>query len=84
MQTPEDEKLYAENDVAPPLHIPHGGSIEELQEQYKVQAHHSWKQQGNQLVCDCELGYHVSFIPTTHMLQGTDDEGLPVLKKIQL
>jgi hypothetical protein len=84
MLNKDDEKLYSENGVAKPTHIPHGGTLEEIAINQKIEVVHNWKQRGNELYCVCDMGHHGSFIPTTHIFTGTDDKGLPMLKKIEL
>lgn len=75
------EELYQELGLTPPESIKHL-TEDELREALKVKANHIWKQSGTTLFCDCELGRHTTNIPTDYMLQGTDPDGKPVLKKL--
>jgi len=81
--TQTDDQFYIDNQVAPPERIPHGGTVEELNEKYKIQAHHNWRQQGTLLLCECEIGSHGTNISPDYILTGTDEEtGLPILTKV--
>ena len=77
------EELYQELGLTPPESIKHL-TEEELREKLKIDAHHSWKQEGNTLNCTCEIGPHTTNIPTTHMLTGTDEQGMPILREVKL
>lgn len=67
----------------PPVAIPHM-TEEEIQKNMKELKPNSWKLEGNKLIGETEFGPLVQFIPTDYILTGTDDKGLPVLKKIVL
>lgn len=43
-----------------------------------------WEQQGNQLIGYVGDTRVVNIIPTNMLLQGTDEQGLPILKKVVL
>jgi hypothetical protein len=77
------EDLYEQLGLTPPESIRHL-TEDELREKLKIESHHQWKQRGNMLYCSCELGSHSTQIPTSMMLQGTDEQGLPILQKIAL
>lgn len=83
MQEKTVEELYQELGLTPPESIRHL-TEDELREKLKIDAHHSWKQQGTNLYCDCEIGHHATQLPTDYILIGTDDSGQPVLRKITL
>lgn len=78
-----DKKLYQRLGLKMPEHIPHL-TEDELAKRVKVEAHHNWKQEGNQLKCECEVGVHVAFVPTNKMLKGTDDNGMPILTDLSI
>lgn len=72
-------------DITPPLHIPHGGTVEEIADKYAFRGKHGpWRQEGNMIICKCLLGTHASPIPTDYILEGTDEDGKPMLRKIEL
>ncbi len=83
MQNEEERDLYRELGLKPPEHLRHL-TEDELREKLKIQTEHNWKQRGNSLYCKCDLGFHTSNIPTSHMLTGTTDSGQPILTKIKL
>lgn len=82
MQPDWDKKLFEKHAIEAPSHIPH--YTDEEREKFKVKAHHSWKQRGNQLYCKCELGIHTSYIPTNKLLQGMDSKGMPIFCDIDV
>lgn len=84
MKPQEAEDIFAENNVAPPEHIPHGGTIEDIASKRPVVKHGPWKQEGNMIICTCDIGHHASPIPTSHILTGTDDNGHPILTKVEV
>lgn len=77
------EELYEELGLTPPESIKHL-TEDELRDMLKVKSSHRWSQRGNILHCTCEIGSHSTRIPTNQILQGTDEKGLPILKKIAL
>ena len=77
------KKLYEELGLEAPEHIAHL-TEDELREKIKTPSNHKWSQQGALLSCVCELGHHTTQIPTSHILQGTDERGLPVLQRVQV
>jgi len=42
----------------------------------------NWRQQGNQLIADTEMGSLVQTIPVDYLLDGVDTNGLPKFKKV--
>ena len=44
----------------------------------------NWRQQGNQLIADTDLGTLVQTIPADRLLDGIDKNGLPKFKKVVL
>lgn len=73
--------LYKELGYELPQHAAHG-TEDEIRESSKIITVHSWFQEGNRLVCKCDLGTHSSVIPPTHILTGTSEDGLPILQKV--
>lgn len=78
---------YDRHGVKRPEHIPFL-TEEELERKFaeiKAQTTHGdWKQDGTTITCNRCNPRHSSGIPPTHLLQGTDDRGMPILKKIDI
>lgn len=60
------------------------GYPDEIRENLKRLQPKTWRLEGNKLTGDTEMGPLVQFIPTNYLLTGTDDNGLPVFKKVIL
>lgn len=45
---------------------------------------HLWVQRGAQIICDSCPFKHSSYLPPGYQLYGTDKEGLPIIKKLEL
>lgn len=69
--------------VEPPKATAHV-TEEEILNNMKRLKPNSWVLRGNQLEGMTDMGKLVQVIPTSHILTGTDSEGLPVFKKIEL
>lgn len=57
---------------------------DELAQNMKQLKPNSWTLKGNQLEGMTDMGRLVQTIPTDYILEGTDDEGLPVFRKVVL
>lgn len=71
--------------VKRPTHLPHGVTDtyeNPLSEQLKRLDTSNWKLEGNELVCDTNQGPLRQCIPPDYVCHGTDENGLPILKKI--
>jgi hypothetical protein len=78
-----EDQFFERNGLKPLEHIPHFTEAE--REKYRVVSNHSWyKQVGNQIFCKCEIGEHMSQIPTDKILMGTDKNGLPIFDTIKI
>lgn len=44
----------------------------------------NWRLEGNKLIADTAMGPLVQFIPTDLILTGIDENGLPILTKIEV
>ena len=64
-----------------PEAIPHG-TEEDIAEKLKPVKTSTWRLEGNKLITETDQGNLVNFIPTTHILVGTDDNNMPIFKKI--
>lgn len=73
---------YARNNVRPPEQIKHGLSIDDIVEKLKPLELKNWRQEGNRLIADSDVGEVVNPLPANYILTGTDDKGLPIFKKL--
>lgn len=44
----------------------------------------NWRQQGDKLIAETDIGPLINFLPTNIQLQGTDEDGLPTFKKLMV
>jgi hypothetical protein len=75
--------FYRKHGKEPPKSFSHGTEAE-IQENLQLLKPNSWRLEGNQLIGETELGPLVQTIPTDRILVGTDDDGLPVFRKVVL
>lgn len=66
-----------------PSHEAHG-TPEDIRGSLKRAHAYSWHMEGNELVADTDLGPLRQMIPTDYICLGSDEQGLPILKKIGL
>lgn len=66
-----------------PSHNAHGTDAE-IRGNLRSLQPRNWRQQGNQLIADTDMGPLVQTIPTNYLLDGTDDNGLPRFRKVIL
>lgn len=83
MLNDNEKEMYERWGKNPPTHDPHG-TAEDIKENMKPLRPTKWRQEGNKLIGDTEMGRVVQFVPTDMILQGTDEKGLPILKKVVL
>ncbi len=83
MLNDNEKEMYERWGKNPSTHDPHG-TDEDIKENLKPIRPTKWRQEGNKLIGDTEMGRVVQFVPTDMMLQGTDEKGLPILKKVVL
>lgn len=86
-QTPKEPgDWYERHGVAPPEHIPHGLTDEQLEQKFaeirEATVHGGWKQKGNYIWCTKCPNQHGDTISVDYLLQGTDKKGLPILTKL--
>lgn len=74
---------YEKLGVKPPTTSPHGTEAEIKSNMIKMTPT-KWRQEGNQLIGESELGVVAQTIPTDYILQGTDEKGLPILVKLDI
>lgn len=84
MANKDGQNWYQRNGVEPPEHIPHGVE-EDITEKMKGTVHGAWQQRGNRLICTKCPNHHMTDpIPIDRILTGTDNNGLPILKKLAI
>lgn len=87
LPTEKELEFYDKNNVARPTHDGHSvrDSFENpLSEQLKSGNPRNWRLEGNLLHCDTDFGPMAQRIPADYVCMGTDDKGLPILKKVVL
>lgn len=77
------EDFYRKLDAAPPTVETHG-TEEDVRANMQKLLPNSWWLDGNKLHGHTEMGELVQTIPTSHILVGTDDKGLPIFREIVL
>jgi hypothetical protein len=82
---PRDPKLVREFEAwqKPLPNIKAHGYPDEIRENLRPLKPKTWHLEGNKLIGETEMGPLVQFIPTNYILLKTDEDGLPVFKKIQ-
>lgn len=78
-----DHDFYAKHDVTPPSVSPHG-TEEDLRDKLKPLKLHSWRQEGNLLIAQSDMGQVVNHIPTDTIMTGLDNNGLPIFAKVTI
>lgn len=58
------------------------GTEDEIREKLVQLKPNTWSLEGNKLTGQTEMGLLVQYIPTDYICSGTDDKGLPILKKV--
>lgn len=71
-------------EVDPPESISHGVTEDNLSEKLERLMPESWHLEGNMLVGKTSQGILKQRIPTNYICLGTDDKGMPKLKRIDL
>jgi hypothetical protein len=77
-------KQYDKWGVARPSQDKHGEDSfsNPISDQLKSLNPRNWRQMGNMLICDTDVGEMHQTIPTTHLLDKLDERGLPTFKKL--
>lgn len=58
------------------------GTDDDIRSNLKSVNPRNWTLEGNKLIADTEVGKLVQTIPTSHILIGTDAQGLPIFKQV--
>jgi len=67
--------------LTPPSHTPHG-SDDDIPSRLKRVEVKKWRQEGNRLIAETDVGELVNLIPTDYIMTGVNDDNLPTFKKI--
>ena len=73
---------YDRHGLKRPEHISHELTPDDIAKRVQSVNPRNWRQEGNKLIADTDVGELVNPIPTSHILTGTDEKGLPVFKKV--
>lgn len=76
-----DSKQYKTWGVPPPTSQPHG-TPDEIKANLEQVRPTKWRMEGNKLIGESEYGEVVQFLPTNIVCDGSDKEGLPILREI--
>lgn len=87
MNLPDEKQLrfYDDHRVARPSHEEHGlADTHEnpLSEQLPRGNPRNWRMEGNLLICDTDFGVMSQAIDPSYICHGTDDAGLPILRRV--
>lgn len=83
MQNQNEASWYQKHNVAPPTHIPHGVTADNIREKLQPLRAKSWRLEGNRLIAKTDMGDVVNYISPNYIMTGTDETtNLPILKKI--
>lgn len=66
-----------------PSHKTHG-TEDEIRDKMEQLLPNSWHMEGNKLVGRTKMGPLIQWLPTDYICLGTDENGLPVLKKVDI
>lgn len=82
--TPEEIEDFKNWGVKLPSRDPHGTDSPEtpISDRLEKLQLRNWRLKGNKLIADSDLGEYAYLIPTDYILTGTDENNLPILKKI--
>jgi len=83
MHSEKELQEYAKWGKEPPSHQPHG-TPEDIRANMRELKPTKWRQEGNKLIGETEMGPLVNFIGTDYICIGTTETGLPKFKKVIL
>lgn len=78
---PQEDYFRKVLDATPPTAVPHL-TEEEIAEKLKPMLPGKWRMEGNQLIAETENGTHAQTIDPSYILVGTDENQLPIFRKI--
>lgn len=74
---------YRKLGITPPESHVHG-TEEDIRSRLKPVMPTNWHMEGNQLIGYTEMGKLSQTIPTDYICHGVDDNGMPILKRVEL
>jgi len=77
-----DTDFFVKNNLTPPSVDAHGID-EDIRSKLKPLKLYGWKQEGNLLIAQSDMGEVVNTIPADVQLQGVDEQGNPILAKVK-
>lgn len=83
MLNDNEKEMYERWGKTPPSHTPHGDP-DDIKSNLQPVIPKRWRQEGNMLIGETEIGRIAQTIPTNKMLAGTDENGLPILVDVVL
>lgn len=85
MYEDKDLKWFDRMNLRRPTHTEHGleDTVENPLSKQLIRFRTSnWRRDGNMLVCDTDNGPLTQYLDPAYIVLGTDDDGLPILKKV--
>ena len=82
MQNDRVDNWYRKHGQEPPERVSHDLVPDDIKNRVKELKPTNWRQNGNRLIADTEMGQLVQFLPTDKLLTGTDENGLPIFKTL--
>lgn len=73
---------YTKNNITPPETIAHNLTVDDISKKLEQVHIKGWRQEGNMLIAETDIGDVGNPIATNLILTGTDAKGLPTFKKI--
>ena len=80
---PYNSEWFEKKELTPPSSTSHG-TEESIRENLKPLKTWGWELSGNQLSCETDQGKLVQSIDTGYICLGDDNNGRPILKKLQV
>ena len=86
MYDEKELKWFDRYNLQRPVNLPHGEDTYENPISAKLEKMNgsNWRMEGNKLICDTPNGPMAQFLPVDYIMTGVDDQGLPLLKKIDI
>lgn len=76
------DNFYEKHNVAPPSSIDHGLSVDDISTRVRSVNPRNWRQEGNVLIADTDVGEMRQAIPTNKIMSGVDKQGLPKFRTL--
>lgn len=84
MYEEKELKWFDRQGVKRPEHASHGATPDNLSEKIRKLDVRNWRLEGNILKGDTDMGPFAQTIPTTHILEGVDEQGLPKFRRVDI